>query len=285
MSKLYDLESRYRAGRDSLDFFDCNAWIGRPPDPGFWTPADADELLAYLCSCGVRRAVLSHLATRDYDPSAGNEILLDAVATRDDCVAAVVLTPEMAWHVGEQGTGNREQKKGKTFLDIDARLDDYIRRKARMVRLFPRSHNFSLSGWCSGGLLDAISERRMPLILWHTETNWETVERICGQYPDLPVVVEGTPRKILYDNRLFYAAMERRPNLYLELHNLINYLGLEDMVSRFGAGRLLYGSYMPICDPNAVTMMVTEARIPAEEKTRIASGNLEELLAGVRVPS
>jgi predicted TIM-barrel fold metal-dependent hydrolase len=76
--------------------------------------------------------------------------------------------------------------------------------------------------------------------------------------------------------------LERHPNLRLELHNFVGHLALEDVVRRFGARHLVFGSYMPVTDPNAPMMLVTHARIPVEDKRRIARGNLTELVRGVR---
>ena len=140
----------------------------------------------------------------------------------------------------------------------------------------------ALHGWCSGALLDAVAEARLPLIVWHTEVAWEEIRGLCESYPDLPVIVEGTPKKIIYHSRLYYALLERCPNLRLELHNLVNYLGMEDIAARFGAHRLVFGSYMPVYDPNTSLMQVTHARLTPDQKARIAGGNLAEMAAEVR---
>jgi predicted TIM-barrel fold metal-dependent hydrolase len=133
-------------------------------------------------------------------------------------------------------------------------------------------------------LLQALADRRLPLSIWHTEVPWEEIRNLCQAYPELPVILEGTPLKILYYNRLLYPLLAQCPNLRLEIHNLVNYLGIEDITRRFGARRLVFGSFMPVCDPNAAMMQVTHARIGEEDKVKIARGNLMELLAGVQVP-
>jgi predicted TIM-barrel fold metal-dependent hydrolase len=152
------------------------------------------------------------------------------------------------------------------------------------VRLYPASHRFTLARWCSGEMLDAIHVRRIPVALWHIEAGWEPIRMLCETYPNMPVIVEGRPQKIVYHNRFFYPLMKQYSNFYLELHNLNVYLGIEDMVARFGPGHLIYGSCLPFNDPNTSQMMVTAARIDLEAKQRIARGNLEDLLAKVRLP-
>jgi len=132
--------------------------------------------------------------------------------------------------------------------------------------------------------LDALHERRMPLILWHIEAGWTAIRMICETYPELPVIVEGRPQKILYHNRFFYPLLEQCGNLFLELHNFNVYLGIEDIVAKFGAERLIFGSCLPFNDPNTSQMMVTAARIDEGAKRRISRGNLSRLLEEVRVP-
>jgi predicted TIM-barrel fold metal-dependent hydrolase len=151
-----------------------------------------------------------------------------------------------------------------------------------MARLYPKSHHFSLRDWCSGALLQALADSRMPLMIRHTQVSWEDIRNLCESYPDLPVIVEAVEQKILYHNRQFYPLLARYPNLRLELHNFVAYLALEDVVRQFGAEHLIFGSYMPISDPNATMMQVTDARISDEDKARIARENLLELVEEVR---
>ena len=86
--------------------------------------------------------------------------------------------------------------------------------------------------------------------VWHTETAWEDVAAVCQSHPRLPVIVEGPNRKLLYHNRVYYRLLERFANFHLEIHNLVGYLGLDDVVRRFGSQRLIFGTYFPQQDPN-----------------------------------
>jgi hypothetical protein len=258
------LAEAYRQARARLGFLDCNLWIGRPRHPEFAAGFDLITLRQRMARYGIRGGVVSHLAAKDYGPAWGNAEVLSAIAGTG-LYAGIVLVPESL-------------EKGRGYL-LEA-----ISRGARLVRLFPTTHNFSLRSWCCGSLLGGLADLRMPLVLWHTETSWEEIRSLCEAYSGMPLIIEGTPRKILYYDRLYYPLLERYPNLHLELHNLVSYLGIEDIVSRFGARHLLFGSYMPIYDPNAAMMQVTHARISEEDKVRIARANLSDLIAGVRAP-
>jgi len=93
--------------------------------------------------------------------------------------------------------------------------------------------------------------------------------------------VEGTGKKILYDNRIFCRLLEDCANLHLELHNLVNGLGIEDIVERFGPERLVYGSYAPVRQPGAAQMAVAYSRLSDDAKRQIAGDNLRRLLSKV----
>ncbi len=258
---------RYEREKRALSFFDCNLWLGRPSIPGFSTGFDLAHLLLRIERYAIASGIVSHFAAQMEAPHRVNDWLLGRLESCDSLWGGLVLTLDLP----------------PGFATWDEYLGHALARKARLVRLFPKSHRFSLQPWCSGELLEALAGRRVPLALWHTEVSWEEVRGLCLAYPDLPVIMEGWPQKILYHNRCYYPLLAQHTNLYLELHNLNNYLGLEDIVRRFGAGQLLYGSHMPLCDPNAPQMMVTGARITDRDKASIAHGNMERLLSEVQI--
>jgi len=259
-----EMKAEFEAARAMAGFLDSNTWIGPCAGPAFARAESVDDLLVVLDDARTPEALVSHFASLHYDPAQGNELLLGSVESREGLWAAVVLTPDTR---GE--------------LDADECLKQMLNRKARAARLFPRSHSFGLQEWLSGPLLSAMERRRLPLILQHSEQGWAEIRSLCLAHPALPVLVEGTGKKILYDNRVFYQLLADCPNFHLELHNLTNYLGVEDIVSRFGADRLIYGSYAPVNEPAAAQMVVTHARVSDGAKKQIAGGNIRRLIAEV----
>jgi hypothetical protein len=267
-ARVAEMVEAYRAAKERLDFLDSNLWMGRPIQPGFCQRWDVEALQGYMSRYAIRGGIVSHSAGMFEDPTTTNEEVLAALADRPGLWAGLVLVPELPAGVS----------------DWNAYLDQAVARKARLVRLFPATHRFSLDPWCSGPLLDAIARRRLILALWHMEVPWNAVRALLERYPELPILIEGRPQKILYHNRFFYPLLEQYGNFYLELHNLNMYLGIEDITARFGAEHLIFGSCLPVNDPNTSQMMVTAARIDEEHKTLIAHGNLQRLLGQVRVP-
>ena len=268
VSRVQRMTSEFRIQKQTLGFLDSNLWLGRPREPSFRRRWDIDALRGSMQRYRIEGGIVTHNAAVIEDPYSANGELLALMGDDEQLWGALVLTTELP--AGYTRWGD--------YLDRALSLG------ARMVRLFPMSHRFSLERWCSGSLLDAVHERRIPLTLWHIEAGWAAIKMLCETYPDLPVIVEGRPQKILYHNRYFYPLLERFGNLHLELHNLNVYLGIEDLVERFGPKQLIFGSCLPFNDPNTSQMMVTAARIPQEAKEAIARGNLARLLREVQLP-
>ena len=187
------LAADYRQQRDALELFDVNCWLGQPLEPAFTTVAGADNLKAALLHYGIRRAVVSHALCVGCGADEGNRAAIAAMHADDAFVAAATLVPEMA--------------HGGSWTRAAAEL---IAQRVRLVRVFPTAHNFLLVGEYLGGMLEALQQLRLPLMVWHTQTTWSAIARVCEQYPDLRVVVEGTGRKLFYDNRIYYALLERQ---------------------------------------------------------------------------
>lgn len=266
-TRVERLAREYCERKKEQKFFDSNLWLGNPMQPEFCLKWDLDDLLGYMDRYAIEGGIVTHTAAVKEDPYASNAELLRRIKESERLWGGLVLNTDMP----------------PGYTDWGSYLDWALSQKARLVRLFPKSHGFSLERWCSGALLNAVNERRIPLVMWHMETNWSAVKTLCDSYPELPVIIEGRPQKILYHNRFFYPLLEQCQNFHLELHNLNIYLGVEDIVERFGAQHLIFGSCMPFNDPNTSQMMVTAARIDEDARRRIAHGNLKNLMERIRI--
>jgi predicted TIM-barrel fold metal-dependent hydrolase len=254
----------YRQRKADLPWLDAHAWIGVGPENCLRPVTSVDQTAELLGRYGIRRAIVAHTLARDLDPATGNRLLVESIAGRDAFWGAAVLAPDDA-----------------SPADFRARLQSLIAAKVRMVRVFPRRHNWLLAEWCSGPWLGVLEEMRLPLAVWHTEASWDEVAAVCAAHPQLPVIVEGPNRKLLYHNRVYYRLLEQFPNFHLEIHNLVGYLGLDDAVRRFGSRQLLFGTYLPYQDPNVPMMLVTDGQIAEQDQRNIAGENMARLIASV----
>ena len=261
-----ELEKSFRDEVKSLGFFDANCWIGRPNFPGPYYLHGVEEIAEHLDYCGIERAMVSHALARFSHPLVGNDLLLKAIDGFPKLTGSFVLLPG--------ATGE--------FGSLDGYLDSMLKANVRAVRLFPKSHNYSLGDWTCSDLLSRLEERLLPLFIWPRETDWDTLYEVSSKYARLPVVLEQCEEEAYWNLRYLVPLLERCANVRVETAKGHLYLGIDEIVRRFGAGRVIFGSNTPIDDPFASLMLVTGGDFPEDDKRRIAHGNLDTLLSGVK---
>jgi hypothetical protein len=273
----------YRSRRAALDWFDAQCWIGVGPE-GLLQPVESvDATRRLLARYGIHRAVVAHAAARDGDRPLGNRLLLEAIQNHSGLFGAAVLAPgDVPTETprgprAEPGADMPSQPIEASARGWPAYLASLAAAKVRMIRAFPRAHRFKLSDRSAEPWLEAIADAGLPLAVWHVETTWDDLAAVCERYPRLNVIVEGPNRKLIYHNRIYYGLLERFANFHLAIDNLVNYLGVDDIVRRFGSQRLIFGSYLPHQDPNAAMGMVIEGDMTPSDRENIAFRNLERL--------
>jgi predicted TIM-barrel fold metal-dependent hydrolase len=113
------------------------------------------------------------------------------------------------------------------------------------------------------------------------EVEWDSLYSLAKAFPELNIVLESQWQKILYHNRTLYSLLQDNENVYLEISNFIGQDFITHGVSTLGAGRFVYGSFLPQNDPLACAGMLIDADISDEDKKRIACSNMRSLLEGV----
>ncbi len=255
----------YQKRKKILGFLDVNLWIGPSLEKCQFENPDISDLKRCITKDLILGGVVSHSAGYFYDAFVGNNMLLDAIDA-NQFWAGITITPDFFF----------DTKKGNVYLS------EMIKRGARLARAFPKNGNYNFRPWCVQKMVAGLIDHNLPLLIWQTEIDWDDIDAVCTAYPELILIIEGNPQKILYHNRRFYPLLEKHKNLMLELHNIIGYLAVEDIVSRFGPEKLIFGSFLPFWDPNVAIMAVTHARIVDDHKKIIAHGNLKKLIENVQ---
>ena len=171
---------------------------------------------------------------------------------------------------------------GERFLDRPQEaIDDFISRGAVAGTPRCQKNDFTLSTWCSGKLLTAMQNRRLPLMPWLNEdAGYEQLFTLLGEYPELPILLQGVPRDG-YQRRLF-PLMERFDNLYLVYWTRFSvHLGLEYMLERLGHEQIVWGSNYPESEGGAGITGLTYAMVSDEARSAIAGGNMKRLIEGI----
>jgi hypothetical protein len=238
---------------------DANCAVGPwPTDRPLYETVEG--LLAEMARLGIERALVSHTLARTYNPLEGNRLLMQEIAGREQLTPCWTLLPPAC---GEMGS------LAELLSDMDAN-------GIAAVRLYPKEHTYSLEDWQCGELLAALSQRRCVVLLELAETNWAEIERVCRTYPGLSLLVTGTGYR---EFRPLFALLDRCDNLFCDLSNLSTYLGVEEILGRFGSERLIFGTGLPISDPGGPIARVFYTDAPQADIAAIAHSNLERLLA------
>lgn len=258
------LDANFRKFKEESFIFDINCYLSCNYDKqdileDVITPPEQ------LLKEGINKLVLANklgMIHQCYEPS--NNELFEKVATNDAFYAAPIVVPDM-------------NLAGENFAST---LDDMIQKKAVILRMFPKFYKHSVKKYQIGDMLNAMQERRIPLMLWHTQIHWDDIAEIAESYPNLPIIIEGSDQKTLYDIRYVMGLCEKYKNIYLEMHNFTQYGFVPYMLEHVGCEQMLFGSFSPYNDMNGAIHTVY---IHADEKQRAAilGGNFERLMAQI----
>ena len=233
-----------------------------------------------MSSAGIEEALVFHSMARDANPPLGNKLLHEEIDNIPGLYPVWVILPH---HTDEM-----EKPVNLIRIIIDSGV--------KAVRMFPgppvplpeftsQLHRYSLIETVCGELLGILQQHRIPLFLEAQTFNaapligWDRIEWILHSYPDLPLIIGGLRQR---DNRTLYALMDRFACLYLDITLFATHRGIEDMVRRFGAERMLFGSGLPVYAGGGSVIQLRYAEIEESQKQMIAGNNLRALLEGVK---
>jgi Predicted metal-dependent hydrolase of the TIM-barrel fold len=249
-----------------IDFFDCNCRVGMRSiiNPGSFY--NTEDLIKVMNNYGISNALTYHSMAREYNPVVGNEMLAEEIK-RHSCLHPVwVIMPH---HTGE-------------FPNPDALKIQLRDNNIKAVRMFPAAHeqNYNIGEWNCGVLFRMLELNRVPLFIGLDQLSWDELFGLCSNHPELRIVLIDLSYRV---DRNLYSLLDRFQYLFLEtigykVHNCI-----EEICSRFGAERLVFGSGMPIYSGGSAVSMINYARIGEKEKRMIAGENLKSLLEGVKL--
>lgn len=247
-----------------LKYFDCNCSVGRVSYPHLYDIPDVEGLMEEMNTAGIEEALVYHTVARDGYPPVGNSMLMEEIKNRKELHPVWVVLPHHTSEMPHPAQLLPEMKKNNV----------------KAVRVYPKEnyHSFSISEWCSGELLGALEEERIPLIIDMETVSWEDVYTILKNHKQLPVIAANCAYR---SNRYIYPLLEKHNNLYIELSRFMGAGAIEDVVKRFGSHRIIFGTNMPQYSGTAAVSLLTYSDIEQKDKEAIASGNLSNLLKEV----
>jgi len=245
-----------------IEFFDVNVTLGRPRVPKFCVVTDPLVMRAELAAVGIEGGLVRHTLSAEWHPTMGNPEV-----TR---LASAVPGFGPVWAVLPHWTGE--------FPAPDELLREMSASGVRAVIMYPGQHGFPIRRSVTGPLFEALESARVMVLLPAAEVRLEVVEQVATDHPALPIVVSEVGHS---SARELYPVFMKCPNVHIELSGYMVHRGIEDIVGRFGDGRVLFGTRYPLFNPGCAIANVMYANISDDARKSIASGNAKKLLAEV----
>ena len=254
----------------AISYFDAYCTIGRTLRWAPGMPETAEQILAAMDHFGIHEALVVDSLCASTDPPAGNERVLQRIQAHPRLHAA--------W--AGLMTGSRELPPPEQLLE---------RMRAESVRalfLFYGQFDIRLDEWGVDDLLEPFAEARAPVFFCPTKlldagrvdaTDWANIVRICRRFSELPIVVSES--RIYGGQRSLYQALDRCPNLHVDLTAIWLHKRIEFICREFGADRLVWSSRLPEFSPAAPLTQINCSGISADDLALIAGGNLRRLLS------
>lgn len=261
MRTIQERSEAYKRAVEAYDLFDTSVW---------WAPQCTDAFVCYQDwgrqkeahkRAGIKGGLVTAYCSMHNDPYAGNEELLALLRDEDEFRGCIVVTPDMFWNAGKGEAYLQKMREGGV----------------RAARIFPGMYRHSTREYCIGDMLEALEAAGLPLLVWHVDTGFDDIDRICSNHPGLSVILDSMDRKLLYHARDYCSLLKKHKNFYIETHNLVLFNEYETIYSLVGAGQMLLGTYFPHACPDFSIYPIYEANIPEDAKRAIFGGNARRL--------
>lgn len=242
-----------------LSFFDCNVCLGKrgPKHPlEMWK---TEDILAEMERCGISAALCYAGPAKDYSPRYGNEWLYEELKKSPKLYGCYTVCPNQA---GE-------------FMEPAEMIADMRAKDMRAARMFPKSHGYSPDESTMGAVYSALAEAGYALFVDNSELDLADVAPILSAHNNLNMVITGVT---CGQERMLFGLLSRFCRLYFDLSSLQTNRLPELMYDRFGWGKVMFGSGMPVKSAGAARAFFDYAEVFQPALKDFACGNLCNLL-------
>ena len=143
----------------------------------------------------------------------------------------------------------------------------------------PKAHRYLPRKNVIGDYMEMAAKRKIPVMLNTSRgITLEQADDIMRDFPDLTAIL--TYNDVWPSDRFLRPFLDSYPNLRLDMAFMLTDCGLPDMMKRYPADRILFGSGYPVSYMGAHMPVIKHAAIDEGDKIKIAGGNLKKLLEG-----
>jgi len=257
-----------------MRFLDCNCYFGLPAKASA-SPAlcvTAESLVAALERAGIEQAIAWHIAQHDVSPARGNALLAEALRIHPKLLGCWTVLPEQ--------TGEMPVERLVKTMKAD---------RVVALRAFPAAHRYLLNRETMGGLLEEMVARRIPLLFsvrrlpaWQSAHGvWQKLYDLLADFPRLTLIV--TDHGSWGSDRYFRPLLDRYKRMFVDTTLYFLDGGIEDLVARYGPGRVVFGSGLPERYPGGMMLAIRHAKIKDAAREAIAGGTMGRLLSEVKL--
>jgi predicted TIM-barrel fold metal-dependent hydrolase len=263
---MSDLEERVHSGRPlgELEIIDMHAHVG--PYRSMHIPAGgAADMIRVMDRCGIRRAILSANLSFEADLAAGNDMMLEAVASHPGRLYGACAV-----------NGNFPE----------ASLDELERCFARpgvmIIKVHPWYTRCALSDNRMTGIYEFATKRKL-IVLAHTWLDGDPYGSMdmfaatARDHPDIRWIMghSGGP----FGSRRAVDIARELPNVFLDTAlSMCPARQIEFFVNEVGSSRVLFGTDNPFIDPRPQIGRVGLAGIALRDKVAIFGENAKKSL-------
>ena len=149
--------------------------------------------------------------------------------------------------------------------------------KIGAITVNPKAHKYLPRKNVIGDYLEMASERKIPVLLNTSRgLTLEQADDIMRDFPGLTAVL--TLDDCWPNDRYLRPFLDAYPNLCLDMTYMLTDCGLKDLLKKYPAEKILFGSGFPVSYMGAHMLVIKHAEIPEEDKRKIAGENLKKLL-------
>ncbi len=256
-----------------MRLFDVNAMVGPCYAPRFGRCPSPEDLLADMDLYGVEQTLVYSGLAYEYHAMTGNRELAALIAGRPGLQAAWVVGPHQAGLYPPPGELVAE------MLQSGAVAARFFWGGTLAETTFPDRDTYD-------ALWGELQRRRVPTLVGFDEAATITgphlgqMTEMLRDFPELPVILSFA--RMARDYSVLFDRLERHPNLHVETTGLMSNYVIEDLVQRFGAERLIFGSNFPWYKAGQTRVALAYAEISEEQKALIAGANLRRLIGGIQ---
>lgn len=223
-----------------------------------------EELIDEMKRLSISRALVRWVPDdleRDW-PHA-NEELFAAAASHRELIPCPVVAPS----------------SGGDFPPEEDQVAALIGRGAGAAWARAEKDYWLLKNWASGLLFRELEARRLPLFCLERDVKLADAADLAREYPRLPIIVAGFDYRAV---RTISALLETFRNIQVSIGNRFSVEGgIEYLVSKVGARRLLFGTGFPESEAMMAVTMLLYADISDDDKVLIGSRNFERLMEAI----